>query len=197
MRAGQRAQGARRWCWRWRRNPLRRRDDVIEAWMVLLVWTVILLGGALVGVVTARAADASFTRLRHDRHSVPAVLLEGSGSTVPSGEGSRYDQVRTTVRWTAADGSVHTGRALVETGHKAGSPVDVWLNGKGRLTAAPPSVGAAAAEAGLLGFGAAAAFGGLVIGAGAFARWRLDQYRYERWEHEWDRLGPQWGHKTP
>ncbi|MPY40171.1 hypothetical protein FNH04_09685 [Streptomyces phyllanthi] len=42
--------------WRWRSNPLRRRDDVIEAWIVVAVWTVMVLGGALVGAVTASTA---------------------------------------------------------------------------------------------------------------------------------------------
>ncbi|MGW7169616.1 hypothetical protein ACWGH3_30930 [Streptomyces sp. NPDC054884] len=37
-----------RW-WRWRRNPLRRQADIVEAWIVLAVWTVIVLGGTLVG----------------------------------------------------------------------------------------------------------------------------------------------------
>ncbi|MCX5001647.1 hypothetical protein OHB05_03245 [Streptomyces sp. NBC_00638] len=191
------AQGARQWCWRWRRNPLRRRDDVFEAWIVLIVWMVMVLGGTVAGLVTAHAADASFTRLRHDRHAIPAVLVESSGAAVPAGEGAVYDQVRAKVRWTAPDGSVHTGRALVESGHKAGAHVVIWMDMKGRLVGAPPSAGAATAEASLLGIGAAVSLGGLVFGAGSLARWRLDQRRYDRWAREWERLGPQWGHKTP
>ncbi|MET7824177.1 hypothetical protein ABZT23_05820 [Streptomyces sp. NPDC005386] len=191
------AQGARHWCRRPRRNPLRRRADVVEAWLVLVVWTVIMLGGALVGLVAAHAADESFARLRHDRHTVSAVLLESSGSTVPSGEGSRYDQVRATVRWTTPDGAPHTGRALVKSGHRAGSHVDVWLNGRGQLSTAPPSAGSAAVESGLFGVGAALALAGLTVGAGAFARWRLDERRYDEWGREWDQVGPQWGRRTP
>ncbi|MEU0787965.1 hypothetical protein ABZ341_41355 [Streptomyces sp. NPDC006173] len=197
MRGAQGAQGARQWCWRWRRNPLRRRDDVLEAWIVLIVWTVILLGGALAGLMTARAAEESFDRLRNDRHPVPAVLVDSTGSTVPSGEGSGYEQVRAAVRWTAPDGSPRTDRALVDAGHKAGSHVVIWMNGKGQLTGAPPTTGAAATEAGLLGAGAAVALGGVALAVGGFARWRLDQRRYDRWAREWERLGPQWGHKTP
>jgi hypothetical protein len=33
-----------RW-WRWRRNALKRRIDVVEAWVVLVGWVFALLGG--------------------------------------------------------------------------------------------------------------------------------------------------------
>ncbi|MFF4536010.1 DUF3592 domain-containing protein [Streptomyces aureus] len=197
MRGARGAEGARQWCWRWRRNPLRRRDDVFEAWIVLVVWTVMVLGGALAGLVTARAADESFTRLRQDRHAVPAVLAGGTGSAVPAGESAVYDRVRATVRWRAADGKPRVGSALVPSGHKAGTRVTIWLDPQGRPTTPPPTRSAAATESTLLGLGAAVALGGLVFGAGGLARWRLDQRRYARWEREWERLGPQWGHKTP
>jgi hypothetical protein len=156
-----------------------------------------VLGGTLVGLVTAHAADTSFTRLRHDRHAVPAVLVVSTGSAVPAGDGGVYDHVRATVRWTAPDGSPRIGSALVESGHKAGSHVVIWLDAQGRPTTAPPTASAAATESSLLGIGAAVALGGLVFGAGGLARWRLDQRRYDRWGREWERLGPQWGHKTP
>ncbi|MEW2267248.1 hypothetical protein ACGF5T_34870 [Streptomyces sp. NPDC047853] len=48
---------ARKWLWRWRSNPLRRHDDVIEAWMVLVTWAVIVGGGAVAGLVTAQTAS--------------------------------------------------------------------------------------------------------------------------------------------
>ncbi|MEU2879366.1 hypothetical protein ABZ651_24505, partial [Streptomyces sp. NPDC007070] len=32
-----------RW-WRWRRNPLRRTSDVVEAWLLLVAWTLAVLG---------------------------------------------------------------------------------------------------------------------------------------------------------
>lgn len=42
MRAGT---TIRRSLWRWRRNPLRRREDVLEAWILLIVWLVVALAG--------------------------------------------------------------------------------------------------------------------------------------------------------
>ncbi|MFI5675673.1 Rv1733c family protein [Streptomyces cellulosae] len=189
------ASRTRQWWWRWRSNPLRRRTDIVEAWIVLAVWTVIALGGTLAGLATAHAAEESFTLLRRERHSVPAVLAESTSGAVPTGEGTESGQVRAKVRWSASDGSTRTGRTMVDSGHRAGSKVVIWMNGQGQLTAEPPAENAAAAEASLLGGGAALAFAGLTFAAGRLAQWRLDQRRYEQWSREWETVGPQWGRK--
>ncbi|WP_263635550.1 hypothetical protein [Streptomyces sp. CoH27] len=34
---------------RWRDNPLRRREDVAEAWIVVALWVVVLVGGGSAG----------------------------------------------------------------------------------------------------------------------------------------------------
>jgi len=184
-----------RW-WRWRRNPLRRRTDIVEAWIVLVVWTVIALGGTLVGLVTAHAAAESFAQLRRERHSVPAVLVEKKAQAVPTEEAASSQRVRAKVRWTASDGSTRTGWTLVSSGHRTGSKVVIWMDNQGRLAAEPPTVSAAAAEEALLGTGAALAFGGLTFAAGRLAQWRIDQGRYQQWGREWAQVGPQWGPKA-
>ncbi|MFE2064282.1 hypothetical protein ACFXDH_18070 [Streptomyces sp. NPDC059467] len=181
--------------WRWRSNPLRRRDDIVEAWIVLAVWTLVLVGGIVAGLVTASAADHVFARQRAEREPVRAVLLAGIPKSV-SGFGTGRERTPGTVSWTAPDGSTRTGRTLVGTGSKAGSKVVVWLDQQGRLTTEPPSAGAAAVEAGVLGTAAGCALAGLVFGAGAVARWRLEQRRLDLWDREWNTVGPRWGHKT-
>ncbi|MFJ8025204.1 hypothetical protein [Streptomyces sp. NPDC096311] len=191
-----RTERMRQLLWRWRNNPLRRHDDVVEAWLVLAVWLVIAIGGTLTGLLTAHAADASFARLRHERHAVQAVLVSSTARTVGIGADTPYDRVRATVRWTAADGSTHTGKALVDYGHRVGSKVVVWLNSKEQPTTQPPTASAADVEAASLGAAAGVAFGGLAFAAGRVARWRLDQRRYDQWGREWDQAGPQWRRKT-
>ncbi|WP_217568638.1 DUF3592 domain-containing protein [Streptomyces sp. GbtcB7] len=191
-----RTERVRQLLWRWRDNPLRRHDDIVEAWIVLAVWLVIAIGGTLTGLLTAHAADASFARLRHERHAVQAVLVASTARTVGIGADTPYDRVRATVRWTAADGSTHTGRALVDYGHRVGSKVVVWLNSKEQLTTQPPTASAADVEAASLGAAAGVAFSGLAFAAGRVARWRLDQRRYDQWGREWDQAGPQWRRKT-
>ncbi|CAM5576513.1 Rv1733c family protein [Streptomyces aurantiogriseus] len=180
--------------WRWRSNALRRRDDVIEAWIVLAVVTVMTLGGVVVGAVTAHTADNVFARQQAEKHSIRAVLVDYVPLTVSRAVTS--DQVRAKVRWTTADGSTRTGTTRVDAGYKAGSDVVVWTDGQGDLTSRPASSGEATARAALIGTTAALAFGGMTFGAGAIARWRLDRRRIEQWGREWDLVGPRWGHKT-
>ncbi|MFF0065738.1 hypothetical protein ACFYRC_30155 [Streptomyces sp. NPDC005279] len=43
--------------WRWRRNPLRRRSDAVEAWIVLVTWVLALIAGAVAGGVAAYSVD--------------------------------------------------------------------------------------------------------------------------------------------
>ncbi|WP_329281862.1 Rv1733c family protein [Streptomyces sp. NBC_01451] len=181
--------------WRWRSNPLRRREDIVEAWVVLAVWTVFTVGGGIAGLVTFHAADEVFALQRADRQSVRAVLVEDVPLSATA-VGGTSDRRMASVRWTTPDGSIRTGRTLADSGLKAGAGVMVWQDSQGRLTAAPPSSTEAAVESGFLGAAAVAGLGGLVFGGGAVARWHLDRRRMDEWGREWDQVGPRWGHKT-
>ncbi|MGW7543232.1 Rv1733c family protein [Streptomyces sp. NPDC054770] len=185
---------SRKLLWRWRNNPLRRRHDIVEAWIVLATWTVVAVGGTVTGLVTAHTADDMFARQRTERHSVRAELL----NDVPRSTGALggTDRRSASVRWTTPDGSIRTGRTLVSTGLKAGTKVTVWQDGQGQLALAPTGSAEAAIESGFLGTTAALALAGLVFGAGAVARWRLDCRRFDEWDREWGLVGPRWGHKT-
>lgn len=181
--------------WRWRGNPLRRRDDIIEAWIVLAVWVVAAVGGTVVGLVTAHASDEMFARQRAERSSVHAALLTDVPRNV-AGIGTTSGRTAARVRWTDPSGSVHTDETLVEDGLKAGTEVVVWTDDRGEITTEPPSLTEAAVEGGVLAAAATLALAGLAFGAGAVARWRLDRRRIAQWDSEWDLVGPEWGHKT-
>ncbi|MCT9080190.1 hypothetical protein [Streptomyces fulvoviolaceus] len=186
---------AKKRLWRWRSNALRRRDDIVEAWIVLAVWVVVAVGGALAGLVTAHAADDAFARQRAERHSVRAELLtDVPASATSAGTTSRHALAK--IRWTTPDGDTRTDKTLVGTDQKAGAEVVVWLDGRGDLATEPPSPTEAAVEAGVLGTAAALGLAGTAFGAGALARWRLDRRRIDQWGREWDLVGPRWGHKT-
>lgn len=184
--------GTRKRFWRWRGNPLRRRTDIVEAWIVLAVWVFVLVAGALAGLVTAHAADEEFDRQRAERHSVRAVLL----ADVPDTAASTTQRGLGKVRWTTTDGTTHTDTTLVPTGQKAGAKVTVWLDARGALATEPPSSTEAAVEAGVLGTAASLAAVGMVLGAGALVRWRLDRRRIAEWGREWELVGPRWSQKT-
>ncbi|MBP5942454.1 hypothetical protein [Streptomyces acidiscabies] len=181
--------------WRWRSNPLRRPDDITEAWLVLAVWLLIAVAGTVVGMMTAHAADEMFARQREQRHPVRAVLLDDVPKSAGVG-GTGSDRRSAGVRWSAPDGSERTGRTLVDAGHRAGATVVVWQDAQGRLKTEPPNALEAAVESATLGAGAACGLAGALYGAGRIARWRLDRRRLEGWGREWDVVGPLWGHRT-
>ncbi|MGQ5635826.1 MULTISPECIES: Rv1733c family protein [unclassified Streptomyces] len=180
--------------WRWRSNPVRRRDDVLEAWLVLVMWVLVAAGGTAAGVVTAHAADQVFARQRADRVPVRAVLLDDVPRPATSGLGGDLGSAR--VRWTNSDGSTHSGTTLVPTGTKAGSAVRIWIDGRQRPSTQPTPPAEAAVEAALFGGSAALALSGVVFGAGSAGRWWLDRRRIARWDREWTLVGPEWSHKT-
>ena len=181
----------RKWLWRWRSNALRRHEDVLEAWLVLAVWVLVAVGGALVGGLTADAAADYFAQRRADRTPVRAVLL----TDTPRAALRSYRTVAA-VRWTAPDGSVRTDKTLVDSGRRTGSEIVVWADARGNLVTAPPSRTEASVESGLLGAAAALALSGLVFGAGSAVRRRLDRLRLGQWDREWDLVGPRWRHRT-
>ncbi|MGW2449183.1 Rv1733c family protein [Streptomyces sp. NPDC001675] len=180
--------------WRWRRNPLRRHTDVLEAWFLLAVWALVVVGGTLVGLVTARAAGQSFDRQRTERTQVRAVLLTDAPRTAVAGTGGDLTSAR--VRWTAPDGTRHSDSTLVPGGLRAGSTAEIWLDAWGRPSSAPLTSGEASAESALLGVSAALALTGAAFGVRCAGRWWLDRRRIEEWDREWALLGPRWGHKT-
>ncbi|MEU8717437.1 hypothetical protein [Streptomyces sp. NPDC048663] len=189
------AENAKKPLWRWRSNPLRRHDDVVEAWVVLAVWALVSVGGTLAGMVTAQSASEVFARQRADRRPVQAVLLTGVPRSLLA-DGETSERGSAAVRYLAPDGSTRSGVTRVESGLRAGGSVVVWEDGRGRLTTEPPSATAAGLEAGVLGTAAACAAAGTVLGAGAVARWRLDRRRIALWEREWALVGPRWSHRT-
>ncbi|MER6030054.1 hypothetical protein [Streptomyces sp. NPDC001851] len=182
--------------WRWRRNPLRRHEDVVEAWIVLIVWTLVLVGGALAALVTAGAAEDQYAERRAHRHAVRAVLLASAPHGVTT-EWSTDSRVQGSVRWMAPDGTPRTGHTLVDEGLRAGTRVTLWQDDQGRLVLSKPTGRAEGhVEAGLFGAAAALAVAAPVFGAGAATRAWLDRRRLADWDQEWDLLGPQWGPRT-
>lgn len=203
--------GPKVWLWRWRRNPLKRRADTLEAWVLLGAWLLTLVAGVLAGLAAARSVEGGLARERSEWHPVVAHVVEkapgrsasgsGTGSESGSGSGSGSgasggERVWARVGWSVDDGSVHTGQARVPAGSRAGTPVTVWTDPQGHLVTRPATASEAhlrsALIGGLVGLSAAA----VPFVAGLVARGRLERRRMDRWDAEWSRLGPQWGRMT-
>jgi hypothetical protein len=178
--------------WRWRRNPLRRRSDATEAWVVLATGLAIAIAAPMTGAATAWTVQDGLDRQRQDLHSTTAVLT-ANAPVVRAYMGG--GTVRTAVRWTAPDGTTRTGDAEVKTGLKAGDRATAWTDHQGALTGEPASPAEAEARAGLFGAMAAGGVCAVLLTGGWVVRRRLDAQRAGEWEREWAEVGPRWARK--
>ncbi|KKD07660.1 hypothetical protein [Streptomyces sp. WM6386] len=181
--------------WRWRRNPLRRRSDVIEAWIVLAGWMCALIVGLLAGLVAADAVERAADWQRAETRAVSAVLAEDTEDKVLARTVSDH-RVWATVRWTAPDGSPHTDEARVPPGARVGSAVTVWTDKSGNLTSEPLTDGEAQLQAAFGGVLATAGASGAVWGVAWGSRLYLNRCRMQQWAAEWEHVGTRWGRKT-
>lgn len=187
--------------WRWRRNPLRRGSDLLEAWVLLAAWILAVIGGALVGMVAAGAADHTFERQRAERHEVTATVVDkakpaGDGEGTASGRVSGEDLAWVTVRWTAPGGVERTGRTQVAPNTRPGTRVTIWTDSHGVLSAQPLKPSEGQVEAALLGTMAATFTGGAVWVCAYGVRGRLERRRMAQWDEEWQRIDTRWGRTT-
>ncbi|MEU6668410.1 hypothetical protein [Streptomyces sp. NPDC046727] len=187
--------GPKVWLWRWRRNPLKRRADMVEAWVLLGAWLLTVLTGVLAGLAAAGSVEHGLARERALwRPAVARVVAQVPGSSpASSSHASAGEQVWAKVRWAATDGSAHTGRVRVEPGSKAGTPVTVWTDPQGHLVTRPATASEAAFRSTLIGLLVGVSTAAVPLAGGLAVRGRLERRRMEAWDTEWARLGPQWG----
>ncbi|WP_327322630.1 hypothetical protein OG735_09135 [Streptomyces sp. NBC_01210] len=181
--------------WRWRRSPLRRRSDVVEAWIVLALWVLALVGGAAVTLAAGSAVVQTHERHRAERYAVQAELTEAVPAAMPTADGVKA-QVRAPVRWRDRYGVVQTATVSVEASGPAGSEAVVWTDRWGTPTTPPVTGAKVAAQAFAAGALALGAWGGLVVAVGCAARGRLDRFRMDQWAKEWAEVGPAWRRRT-
>jgi hypothetical protein len=193
-----------RFGWRWRRNPLRRRSDVVEAWLGLV--TVLLLCAVpLVGWWAGQSVDRALTRVariqRAERSLVPATAVPASAapgaSTAPGARravGRDPDPAREEVlRWTAPDGTARSGKVPQGLEVWRGKRLLLWTDRGGELVAPPLDRATATAHAALAGVSAAVVAAGTVLMARQLLLWRLMQRRMDSWDRAWARFGQDWG----
>jgi len=173
------------------RNPLRRTVDRVEAAIVGGLVVAFLAGAPLAAVAAWHAAYSMGSRTARTQqaawHQVPAVPL----TTVPaSGSGQAGATVR--ARWTAPDGTRHTGAIPVPQGATAGHAVPVWVDAAGRLTGPPLQLAQARLQAALAAMLAPIAAGLVLLCAGQIAHGVLGRRRLAAWDADWRATGPQW-----
>ncbi|MER6572659.1 hypothetical protein ABT288_42500 [Streptomyces sp. NPDC001093] len=186
--------GPKVWLWRWRRNPLKRRADVVEAWVLLGAWLLTVLAGISAGLVATGSVEHGLARERAAWRPVVAHVRGRAPGTSPMHRhASAGERVWAKVGWTMADGSAHTGQVRVPPGSKSGTPVTVWTDPQGRLVGRPASVAEGAFRGTLIGCLVGVSAAAVPFVGGLALRGRLERRRMRAWDTEWARLGPQWG----
>ncbi|MER6126036.1 hypothetical protein ABT173_26100 [Streptomyces sp. NPDC001795] len=184
--------GPRVWLWRWRRNPLRRRSDALEAWVVLAVWAVTVVGGLLTGVAATHSVESGLARERAEWRPVVALLTEDAPkATAATAAGA--ERVWAKVRWTGSDGSSHAGQARVAAGTRTGAAVTVWTDRDGFLVTQPAGESEAQIRAAMVGVLVGMSVAAIPFVGGRIIRERLERRRMAQWDEAWAWFGPMWG----
>ncbi|MGQ4390231.1 Rv1733c family protein [Streptomyces sp. SAS_270] len=186
--------------WRWRRNSLRRRSDVVEACTVTVIAMLLLVGAPLATVAAGwwahDATEAKAAAQRAERHRMHAVVVEDAPPAVPTTPGGKEHMYWVKVRWTMPGEGPRTGSARVPAGTLRGESAGVWVDTRGR-SVGPPLNGTAVWQhtvtTGALTGGCVAA---VVLVTHFLVRRIAGRHRLAEWEREWARMGPEWGRRT-
>jgi hypothetical protein len=184
----------------WRRNPLRRRSDRIEAGLTFVLLMTMLLvapwGAWSIAEQTYRDDVRAGQWERQNRFAVTAELLrDAPGPDARAGNTGQAASSRGTLaRWTGPDHSVHTGAVPVEFGSRRGSTVSIWVDPAGVLTG-PPLRRNAMLDALMAALLTVGGLGTALYAAHRLVVWRLDRRRLRAWQQEWLLVEPGWTHR--
>ncbi|MFG1810754.1 hypothetical protein [Streptomyces sp. NPDC049040] len=192
--------------WRWRRNPLRRRSDVVEAWLGA-VTALLLCTAPLIGWWAGQSVDRTLHRVARDQRAqrslVPAAVVESPaapGTTAAPGAAKAAAATAGTdprhgdmLHWIAPDRSPHTAKVPAGLEVWRGDSLLLWTDRTGVLVPPPLDDTTASTHAVLAGVAAGSAAGGALLMSRQLLVWRLMRRRMDSWEREWAAVGQDWG----
>ncbi|WP_053846557.1 hypothetical protein [Streptomyces sp. NRRL B-24085] len=183
--------------WRWRRNPLRRRTDLAQAWIAVGLFLAALSATPPVAFAVGDTAHRHYEETaRHQhatRHHTPAVLLhDAPRHPEPGSDEARKARYPVTVRFTDPRGHTRTAETDVTPALAAGNTVHIWVDTEGKITEA--SLSTRQVRDGAIGCAVLAAMAVPVLGVAgySYARRRLERHNLAQWDAEWARIAPRW-----
>jgi hypothetical protein len=178
-------------------NPLRRRSDVLEAWLLPAVIAVFLaLSPLLVGAADAwaHAQNAAVQQAQRSWHRLPAVLLQAVPGPLVSDNGANSWTTWTPARWTSG-GRPHVGLIPAVSGTSADTTVSVWLDRAGHVRTPPLTAVQVRDRATLAALVALVALAAVLACLAPVARRLLNRRRLAGWETAWLSVGPHWSRR--
>jgi hypothetical protein len=179
-------------------NPLRRRSDLLAAWLwpaAIALFLVLAPLAMAAGNWWAHSGASPAQTAARSWHEVPGVLDQAVPGPLMPANGADSWMTWTPAHWSEA-GQELSGLVPAVSGTPAGRTVPVWLNQAGKVQMPPLSggqvhyrvIGTELGSLGLLAVGLA--------GLGLAGRLVLNRRRLDRWENAWISEGPQWSHRT-
>ncbi|KES09056.1 membrane protein [Streptomyces toyocaensis] len=183
--------------WRWRRNPLRRRTDALQAWLGLGVLITVLAVAPVVAVLVADAARSHYEdtarHQRQTRYETDATLTEDAPRhPEPGSDEEKKTRYPVEVRVVTREGRTRATRTEVQPGLTAGNTVRLWITADGEAAEAPLT--AREIRSRTMGWALVAAIGVVLTGAAAHALTGLALRRRNlaRWDTAWAETAPRW-----
>lgn len=183
--------------WRLRRNPLRRRADLVQAWIAVGLFLAVLTATpaavVLVGDSARRHMERTAKEQADTRHHTTAVLVHDAPRHPEPGSAEEKNTLYPVpVRFTDRHGETRTAEADVEPALTAGNTIAVWVSDEGKVTD-PPLTGQEVRDH-TMGYTVLAAIAVPILGAAAYAcaHRRLERHNLARWGAAWARTAPRW-----
>lgn len=182
--------------WRLRRNPLRRRTDLLRAWFGLVLLPAVLAAAPAAGYLAADAAHRHYTVAaeRHTqtrRHTTAVLVHDVPRHPEPGSAEEQNTRYPAEVRFTDAGGRTRTATADVPPGLRAGSTVHVWTDAHG-VHGPPPTPGQIHSRT--MGWAILAALSVVAAGAAAYGAvaFALHRRNLAAWARAWSGTAPRW-----
>lgn len=189
--------------WRWRKNPLRRGTDLMEAWVALAAALLLALATPATGWICGARVNSSLqhtVRLQREERHRTTVLVTGlpkerHGGMFDAESAAHHDGgVQVSATWTGADGTPRSGTLTAPVRHvRAGSAFSIWTDPRGTPVKSPMNGTAARLNAVMAGAGVAILAAVLVELLRRLVLWRIVRRRYSRLDRAWAAAGPDWG----
>lgn len=180
------------------RNPLRRRTDRVEAYLLAGLFAAAAAGAPLAAEAAGGAAHAAALRVQHEQLAsgfrVTAVLTQAAGSSV-NGYTLSVD-VPTRASWTSASGAHRAGEILALAGSGKSTRVPIWTDLDGDLVSPPITAAQVTGQGDAGAIGAVAVVLALFVTGTGATRYVLHRRRLAAWEADWLVTAPTWNRQS-
>jgi hypothetical protein len=169
------------------RNPLRRRTDRVETFLLAALFTASAASAPFLVDLASHAAARGAQHTRQEQllthHKMQAYLTQPAGSGL--GGGPPGANVPAYASWTTPAGQHRTGVVPAQVGSLKGAAVTVYTDSAGNLTTPPLSVAEVANEADAAAVGAAVGIVVVTVAGAAGIRQVLFRRRMADWAADW------------